>query len=193
MKRLTGLAKGEAIERTLNERFASLEVGDPRIPIESIVFEVDRGVTDYFGSESTPELTVGRLVRIAIALPALIESVDVDGHLYVDGGIVELLPARPILRDGRFEQIDAADHRPLRGPAFYDLFIDRSRWPALISEGCERTTRAVDGLHMRAPPRPRQGRPEPGHKLDLLGDEQLRRPQGHRMALAHLDAVVPFA
>ena len=30
--------------------------------------------------------------------------------------------------------IDAADHRLLRGPAFYDLFIDRSRWPALIRE-----------------------------------------------------------
>jgi hypothetical protein len=42
--------------------------------------------------------------------------------------------------------IDAADHRLLRGPAFYDLFIDRSRWPALIREGYERTTRTLEGL-----------------------------------------------
>jgi hypothetical protein len=39
--------------------------------------------------------------------------------------------------------IDAADHRLLRGPSFYDLFIDRSRWPELIREGYERTKRAL--------------------------------------------------
>ena len=170
---------------------------------------MDRGGVDYFGSESTPELTIGRLVRIAIALPVFIESVEVDGHLYVDGGIIDLLPAEPILEDGGFDHvfgvnfmlppqlepeditgwkdtrhgrarrpaarpsrasssssrtaprralgdrltvIDAADHRLLRGPAFYDLFIDRSRWPELIRAGYERTTRALDTLRPAAPP-----------------------------------------
>ena len=50
----------------------------------------------------------------------------------------------------RLTIIDAADHRLLRGPAFYDLFIDRSRWPALIREGYERATRTFDALR-RAP------------------------------------------
>ena len=206
LKGFTGLAKGEAIERTFNERFGSLKVGDLGVPLESIVYDMDRGSVDYFGSASKPDLTVGRLVRIAIALPAFIESVEVDGHLYVDGGIIELLPAEPILSDGGFDHvfgvnfmlppqleaeditgwqdtrmgilkasrqaeqgvqlefanrlraalgsrltiIDAADHRLLRGPAFYDLFIDRSRWPALIREGYERATRTFDGLR-RAP------------------------------------------
>ena len=212
LKGFTGLAKGEAIERTFNERFGSLQVGDLDIPIASIVFDMDRGVADYFGSEATPTLTVGRLVRTAIALPVFIESVEVDGHLYVDGGIIELLPAEPILRDGGFDHvfavnfmlppqlepeditgwqesrmgvlqasrqaeqgvqlefahrlrtalgtnltvIDAADHRLLRGPAFYDLFIDRSRWPALIREGYERTTRSLEGLR-HAPKQARAG------------------------------------
>jgi NTE family protein len=202
LKGFTGLAKGEAIERTFNERFASLKVGDLPVPLASIVYDMDRGVVDYFGSASKPELTVGRLVRIAIALPVLIESVEVDGHLYVDGGIIELLPAEPILHDGDFDHvfgvnfmlppqlepeditgwqdtrmgiltasrqaeqgvqlefahrvraalgssltiIDAADHRLLRGPAFYDIFIDRSRWPALIRGGYERATRALDAF-----------------------------------------------
>jgi NTE family protein len=206
LKGFTGLAKGEAIERTFNERFGSLKVGDLGVPLESIVYDMDRGSVDYFGSASKPDLTVGRLVRIAIALPAFIESVEVDGHLYVDGGIIELLPAEPILSDGGFDHvfgvnfmlppqleaeditgwqdtrmgilkasrqaeqgvqlefanrlraalgsrltiIDAADHRLLRGPAFYDLFIDRSRWPALIREGYERATRTFDALR-RAP------------------------------------------
>ncbi len=202
LKGFTGLAKGEAIERTFNEQFASLKVGELPIALSSIVYDMDRGVVDYFGSASQPELTVGRLVRIAIALPVLIESVEVGGHLYVDGGIIELLPAEPILRDGGFDHvfgvnfmlppqlepeditgwqdtrmgiltasrqaeqgvqlefahrlraalgssmtiIDAADHRLLRGPAFYDIFIDRSRWPALIRGGYERATRALDAF-----------------------------------------------
>jgi NTE family protein len=219
LRGFTGLAKGEAIERTFNERFGSLEVGALEIPLESIAYDMDRGSVTYFGSRSKPELTVGRLVRIAIALPLFIESVEVDGHLYVDGGIIELLPADPILHDDDFDRvfavnfmlpqqfrppditgwqdtrmgilnasrqaeqgvqlefanrlraalgdrltiIDATDHRLLRGPAFYDLFIDRSRWPALIREGYERATRALAPLRTASrPPRARSTPRAPG-------------------------------
>jgi NTE family protein len=195
LRGFTGMAKGEAIERTFDERFGALTVAELQIPINPIVYDLDRGHVDYFGTGSTPELTIGRLVRIAIALPVFIESVAVGGHLYVDGGIIDLLPAEPVLRDGGFDHvfmanimlppqleasditgwqnqrmgvlqasrqaeqgfqlelarrtraafgdavtvIDAADDRLLRGPAFYDLFIDRSRWPELIRAGYERT------------------------------------------------------
>jgi hypothetical protein len=44
--------------------------------------------------------------------------------------------------------IDAADHRLLRGPAFYDLFIDRSRWPALIRGGYDRAKVALNASRM---------------------------------------------
>ena len=220
LKGFTGLAKGEAIERTFYERFGGLTAGELSIPLTSIVYDMDRGAVDYFGSDSKPALTIGRLVRIAIALPVMIESVEVDGHLYVDGGIIDLLPAEPILQDGGFDHvfavnfmlppqleaeditgwkdtamgvlrasrqaeqgfqlefahrtqralgdrltiIDAADHRLLRGPAFYDLFIDRSRWPALIREGYERTTRALDafrpaGRRRQTPTAPPMSRP----------------------------------
>jgi NTE family protein len=218
LRGFTGLAKGYAIEQTFDERLGSIEVGDLQIPLESIAYDMDRGTVTYFGSHSKPDLTVGRLVRIAIALPLFIESVEVDGHLYVDGGIIELLPADPILRDdqhfdhvfavnfmlppqfqpqditgwqdtrmgilsasrqaeqgvqlefakrlrdalpGRLTIIDAADHRLLRGPAFYDLFIDRSRWPALIREGYLRATRALDQLRAapRKPAAPRKAAP----------------------------------
>jgi NTE family protein len=199
------MAKGEAIERTFTERFGSLRARDFVIPLTSIVYDMDRGLVDYFGSDTKPELTIGRLVRIAIALPVFIEAVEVDGHLYVDGGIIDLLPAEPVLRAGAFDRvfavnfmlppqllpdditgwqkhrmgvleasrqaeqgfqlefahrtrrqfgdaltvIDAADHRLLRGPAFYDLFIDRSRWPDLIRGGYDRATRALDAFRPR--------------------------------------------
>jgi NTE family protein len=208
LRGFTGVAKGAAIESTFDERFGPLTAGEFAIPLSAIVFDMDRGRVDYFGTETKPELTIGRLVRIAIALPAFIEAVDVDGHLYVDGGIIDLLPTQPILEDGGFDRvfaanfmlppqlepeditgwqthamgvlrasrqaeqgfhlefahrsrealgdtltvIDAADHRLLRGPAFYDLFIDRSRWPELIREGHRRATRALDAFraHSRA-------------------------------------------
>jgi len=218
LRGFTGMAKGEAIERTFNERFGALTAGEFEIPMSSIVYDMDRGIVDYFGSETKPNLTIGQLVHIAIALPIFIESVKVDGHLYVDGGIIDLLPAEPIVRAGSFDRvfavnfmlppqlqpddisgwqdhrmgvliasrqaeqgfqlefahrtkrllgdkmtvIDAADHRLLRGPAFYDLFMDRSRWPDLIREGYERATRALDAF------RPSR-RPQAGARADGAG------------------------
>jgi NTE family protein len=207
LRGFTGMAKGEAIEQTFNERFGGLTAGELRIPLTSIVYDMDRGTVDYFGSDSKPSLPIGRLVRIAIALPVFIESVEVDGHLYVDGGIIDLLPAEPILADGGFDRvfavnfmlppqlepaditgwqnhrmgvliasrqaeqgfqlefaqrmrrelgdaltvIDAADHRLLRGPAFYDLWIDRSRWPELIREGYRRASTALEEFRVARP------------------------------------------
>ncbi len=205
LRNFTGMAKGEAIERTFTERFGGLTSCELSIDFASIVYDLDRSRVEYFGSERTPDLPVGRLVRIASALPVFIEAVEVEGHLYVDGGIIDLLPAAPVLRDGGFDRvfalnfmlppqleprditgwqhdrfgileasrqaeqgfqlefahrmrdqfgdrltvIDAADHRLLRGPAFYDLYIDRSRWPELIREGYRRGTAALDAFRTR--------------------------------------------
>lgn len=224
LRGFTGMAKGEAIQRTFDERFGALTVAELEIPINPIVYDLDRGRVDYFGSGFTPELTIGRLVRIAIALPVFIESVEVNGHLYVDGGIIDLLPAEPVLRDGSFDHvfmanfmlppqleapditgwqdhrmgilqasrqaeqgfqlelarrtretlgdavtvIDASDYRLLRGPDFYDLFIDRSRWPELIRAGYERTWEQLAKFRKRSrvpehaqPGRAREALPTP--------------------------------
>jgi len=231
LKGFTGLMKGQALEHLFNERLWSMRVGDTGFPITSIVYNMDLGRVEYFGTEHTPELTIGELVRIAVALPLFIEAVSVGGHLYVDGGVVELFPAQPVLEDGgfdhvfglnfmlppgfeaqditgwnerrfgvlqasrqlqqgyhlemarrarrelgeRFTLIDPIDPSLLRGVSFYDLFIDRRQWPALIREGHAAATRALDTLRTsRAAPAPRRakgpspapraggGRPRPG-------------------------------
>lgn len=202
LKGFTGVMKGKAIEHLFNERLWSMPVGDTVFPITSIVYNMDLGTVEYFGSEATPDLTIGELVRIAIALPLFIESVPVNGHLYVDGGTVELFPAQPVLEDGGFDHIfglnfmlpprfqaaditgwgtrsggvleasrqlqqgthlemarrsrrelgssftliDPIDASLLRGVSFYDLFIDRRQWPALIRQGYAAATEALDGL-----------------------------------------------
>jgi len=84
------------------------------------------GLVDYFGADSTPELTIGRLVRIAIALPAFIEAVEVDGHLYVDGGIIDLFPAEPILRDGGFDHVFLKDKA--NPPAYLSACATPGTW-----------------------------------------------------------------
>ena len=207
LKGFTGLMKGEALERLFNERLWNMRVGDTAFPMSSIGYNMDLGRVEYFSSEHTPELTLGELVRIAVALPLFIESVPVGGHLYVDGGVIELFPAQPILEDGeldhvfgvnfmlpagfeaqditgwaerpggflqasrqlqqgnhlemarrarrelgeRFTLIDPIDPALLRGVSFYDLFIDRRRWPELIRQGHAAATRALDALRTSRP------------------------------------------
>jgi NTE family protein len=204
-KGFSGAMKGEAVERLFNERFDSLQAGDFEIPLAPIVYDIDRGQVEYFGTETTPDVTIGRLVRIAIALPLMIEAVPVKGHLYMDGGIIDLLPMQPVIDDGDFDHtfalnfmlppqfepeditgwqdsafgilqasrqleqgyhlefaqrgrtilgdaltiIDAADHRNCRGVPFYEFFIDRTRWPALIREGYRRTVAALEPFRRR--------------------------------------------
>ncbi len=109
LRGFTGMAKGEAIQGTFDQHFGALTVAELEIPINPIVYDLDRGRVDYFGTGSTPGLTIGRLVRIAIALPVFIESVEVNGHLYVDGGIIDLLPAEPVLSDGGFDHVFMAN------------------------------------------------------------------------------------
>jgi NTE family protein len=99
LRDFSGLAKGEAIEQLFDQQTWSRPAGKLQIPLSTIVYNMDLGEVDYFGSARTPEVTVGKLVRIGIALPLFIESVAVRDHLYVDGGIIDLFPAEPVLGD----------------------------------------------------------------------------------------------
>ncbi len=101
----TGIAAGEAIEHLVDERLRAMPVGETGIPFQSIVYNMDLGSVEYFGTRQTPEVTIGHLVRVAIALPVFIQSVPVRGHLYVDGGIIELWPAEPVLESEAFDHV----------------------------------------------------------------------------------------
>lgn len=105
LRGFTGAMKGEAVERLFDERFGGLTAGELPIPLATIVYNTDLGLIEYFGTHTTPEVPIGRLVRIAIALPVFIESVEVRGHLYVDGGLVELLPTEPAVEHGPFDHV----------------------------------------------------------------------------------------
>jgi NTE family protein len=196
----TGLAKGEALERLFDRRLWHMSAGETDIPIHTTVYNLDRGRLEQFGSETTPDLTLGELVRIAVALPVAVEAVRVEGDLYVDGGVIDAFPTEPVVEDGGFDHVfglnvllppglqgDAVDggdagrlsllglsrriaaggHLELarrnlrrlgdsvtliepigpgeaRGAAFYDLFLDRRRWPELMRRGHDAALEALE-------------------------------------------------
>ena len=105
LRGFTGLAKGEAIEHLFDERLRGTAVGSTCFPLTTIVYNMDLGRVEYFGTRRTPELTIGQLVRIAIALPVFIEAVPVGDHVYVDGGIIELFPAEPVIEEGGYDHV----------------------------------------------------------------------------------------
>lgn len=202
LRDFSGLAKGQALERLFDGQTWSRPAGKLQIPLSTIVYNMDLGEIEYFGSACTPEITVGQLVRIGVALPVFIESVEVRGHLYVDGGIIDLFPAEPVIADPSIEHafgvnfmlpkrfqaenltgwqthrlgilqasrqlqqgyhlelarrsqrqlaqrltlIDPIDYKLLRGVSFYDLFIDRRRWPELIRQGYAATRRTLQAF-----------------------------------------------
>ncbi len=202
LRDFSGLAKGAALERLFDSQAWSRPVGELEIPLMTIVYNMDLGDIEYLGSASAPEATIGQLIRMSVALPLFVESVEMDGHLYVDGGIIDPFPAEPVIADPsidhvfgvnfmlpaqfqpeevtgwqthplglmkasrqleqgnhlelarrsqrqlgeRLTVIDAIDYTLLRGVSFYDLFIDRRRWPELIRLGYRNARRMLDGL-----------------------------------------------
>jgi NTE family protein len=205
LRGFTGLAKGEALEQLFDRRLWHMSAAQTDIPLHTVVYNMDRGRVRYFGSDETPDLTLGELVRIAVALPLFVEAVRVDGDLYVDGGVVDAFPAEPMIADGRFDRvfglnvmlppglegedikgwegraggvldasrqlrlaqhtelarrsrrrlgesltlIEPIPHEELHGFAFYDLFLDRRRWPDLMRRGYESTVQALAPFRRR--------------------------------------------
>ena len=209
MRGFTGVAKADALERLFDRRLWRMCAGETDIPIHTIVYNLDRGRLEYFGSADTPELMLGELVRIAVALPLLVEAVRIEGNFYVDGGVVDVFPAEPLIDEqagidhvfglnvllpqglegedisgwerrrlgavaagrqlGRASHIELArrakrrlgdrltliepvDLDEVSGLNFYDLFLDRSRWPDLMRRGYEATVAALEPFR-GAPPK----------------------------------------
>src|SRR6059058_3023534 len=105
MRGFTGLAKGDALAQLFDRRLWHMSAGETDIGLHTVVYNIDHGRVDYFGSRDTPELTLGELARIAVALPLVVEAVRVEGDLYVDGGVVDAFPTEPLEHDGDLDHV----------------------------------------------------------------------------------------
>jgi NTE family protein len=161
LRGFTGLAKGEAIEHLFDRRLIQMRCGETPIPITTIVYNMDLGKVEYFGSSRTPEVTVGHLVRVAIALPLFIESVPVGDHLYVDGGIIENWPAEPVIEDGSFDHVFGVNL--MLPPGFRPK--DITGWPDRTGGILEASRQLQQGYHLELARRSKQ---RLGDKLTLI-------------------------
>jgi NTE family protein len=91
-----GLLRGDALERTFRERFGDASLGDALVPLFIPVWDIDRNRLIHVGTTTTPDLPLATAVRTAISIPLFVEPVRIAGHLYGDGGVVSIFPARPL-------------------------------------------------------------------------------------------------
>jgi hypothetical protein len=56
--------------------------------------------------------------------------------------------------------IDPVDYTEVHGWRFYDLFIDRRKWPRLIMQGYEHATIVLDRYRRSSAARKRRTRPQ---------------------------------
>lgn len=133
LRGFSGLAKSEALEALFDRRTWRMAAGSTEIPIRTLAYDLGSRRFELLGSEATPEVTLGELARVAVALPRRSEAVRIEGRFYVDARAARGFTADR-LRDG--DAIDAGD-----APwDFYGVFLDRRRWPELIRAGYDDAT-----------------------------------------------------
>lgn len=93
-----GLVRGEAIERSFERLLGKMTLGQAKIPLSLVVWNVDLNTVEHFGTHTTPDLTIARAVRVAISIPVFVEPVEIGGHLYGDGGVVDVFPTEALAR-----------------------------------------------------------------------------------------------
>lgn len=96
-----GLMHGEAVEEYFHDLLGDLTLGDLDVPVWFPVWNVERNRLRYISTHDDPQLSAARAVRMAIALPLAFEPVEYEGDSYLDGGIVEILPAQPFTTEDR--------------------------------------------------------------------------------------------
>ncbi len=96
-----GLMRGQAIEATFRRLLGDLTLGDLPTPVWFPVWNIEQNRLRYVGSDTDPELSAARAIRMAVALPLAFDPVEYERRSYLDGGIVEILPAHPFVEADR--------------------------------------------------------------------------------------------
>ncbi len=161
LRGFTGIAKGEAVEHLFDSRLREMPCGETAIPITTIVYNMDLGTVEYFGTTRTPAVTVGHLVRVAIALPLFIESVEVEGHLYVDGGVIEVWPVQPVMDEGDFDHVFGVNFMLPKGFRPKDI----TGWPDRLGGLFEASRQMQQGYHLEIA---RRAKAKLGEKLTVI-------------------------
>ena len=124
----SGLAKGRALEHLFERRVWRMSVGTTDVPFRVLAYDMDAREFEFLGTETHPDLTLGELARVAVALPRRAEAVRLEGRFYADARAAPGFTRDLLAVDGELDAGDAP-------PSFYSLFMDRRRWPDHIRGG----------------------------------------------------------
>ncbi len=122
----SALTKGEVFERTLDRALGGMTLAEAPIPYYAIVLNIDTNKIEYFGPQDHPEVKLSKMARVAVALPLFYRPVEFDGHLYVDGGVVNIFPVDPLLE--REEPFDFFIGVNTIMPSGFEGGVDISGW-----------------------------------------------------------------
>ncbi len=95
------------LERTLPASFDQL-----RIPLRIALTDMDRGKLEVFGSAGRTDLSLPDTVYASMALPLYLPPFERDGHVYADGGLLQVLPLDLVL-PGEADLVIACDVGPV--------------------------------------------------------------------------------
>lgn len=96
-----GLLRGDRLEETYREMLGDVTLGELPTPVFMPVWNIEHNRLEYLGPDTNPDLSAARAVRMAVALPLAIQPNHLDGGWWLDGGVVDILPAEPFVGTDR--------------------------------------------------------------------------------------------
>lgn len=104
--------KGERISSRLREIFGDVDIADLWLPYFCVSADLTTARSRYHDRGPLVEA-----IRASIAIPGLLPPVPWDGHLLVDGGILDNVPVDEMRRRNPTGRVIAVDVAPREGPA----------------------------------------------------------------------------
>ncbi len=104
-----GLAKGDRLERFLDANLSHRTIESFRVPFAAVAADLATGTAVVFDRGPA-----ARAVRASCAIPGVFVPVEIGGRTYVDGGVVDPVPARVARQKGA--QVVVAVSVPARLP-----------------------------------------------------------------------------
>jgi NTE family protein len=82
-----GLVEGRALEDYINAQVGQLPIEQLKLPFAAVATRLDTGDRTVFVRGNT-----GQAVRASSSIPGVFQPAKIDGHSYVDGGVVSPVP-----------------------------------------------------------------------------------------------------
>lgn len=126
-----GLSSGEELRRYLRELLGDVQIEELQVPFAAVGCDIDTGEAVTLDHGSLVDA-----IRASASIPGIFHPVRWEGHLLVDGGLVEPLPVR-LCRDFDVDIVIGVDIAPAPYPTTADR---RSLWDRLGQGLKERAT-----------------------------------------------------